>query len=143
MQILFRPFVDWGVFEGRTSRSQFWVFYLFWTVVGYFFGTYAYELMFNMDSYGLVRILSVIGGLSFFYILITTLALITRRFHDTGRSAMYLLFILLPFIGNLVIFAFMLFPGQKRTNIYGYDPNGVDDIEQQINDSLEKKELIS
>lgn len=142
MQILFRPFIDWGVFEGRTARHAFWIFYTFWTVIGFFVDTFIYELTFNMQSAGLARIIGFFDGLLFFYILFVTLSLITRRFHDTGRSAWYLLLLLIPFLGNIIIFVFMLFPGQKRANIYGPDPNASDDLEEQINNSLKEKEIL-
>lgn len=142
MQILFRPFIDWGVFEGRTARHEFWVFYLFWSIVGFFFGTVMDQIIFNMDSFGLVRVLSFIGGVAFFYILITKLAIITRRFHDMGRSAWFLLLFLIPLFGNLVILVFMLLPGEKRSNIYGDGPNARDAIEDKINNNLKEKELL-
>jgi uncharacterized membrane protein YhaH (DUF805 family) len=42
-----------------------------------------------------------------------------RRLHDTGRSALWILLILIPFIGGIVVLVFCAQPSQPDTNTYG------------------------
>lgn len=76
-------FSKYATFSGCASRSEFWWFWLFnallsWTVI--------------------VPIIAFIPSL----------AVLVRRLNDTGRSAMSLLWILLPGIGGLIILFFCM-----------------------------------
>ena len=49
-------------------------------------------------------------------------ALFARRLHDTGRSAWWTLFGLLPLIGWGLLITFLLRPGDSGENLYGAAP---------------------
>ncbi|MGY1748105.1 DUF805 domain-containing protein [Modestobacter sp. SYSU DS0511] len=46
------------------------------------------------------------------------------RLHDRGHSAWWLLFLLLPVVGPIVLLVQMCLPGEERTNDYGPPPAG-------------------
>ena len=69
-------FKKYGVIEGRASRSEYWFFFLFYTVV-----LVALELLTLVNPiFGIIFVIARIG----FIIPIITVA--TRRLHDVNRS---------------------------------------------------------
>lgn len=55
-------------------------------------------------------------------IAIASVTLTVRRLHDSDKSALYILFYLLPFFGPIVVFVLMCIPGTQGPNQYGHDP---------------------
>lgn len=55
-------------------------------------------------------------------IILPGLAVSVRRLHDTNRSGWWLLIDLIPFIGSLVLFLFMIQDSQPGENRYGPNP---------------------
>ena len=53
---------------------------------------------------------------------IPSLAVSVRRLHDTGRSGWWLLVVLVPLVGWLIVLYFMVQPGETAENRYGPDP---------------------
>ena len=51
-----------------------------------------------------------------------TLAVMVRRLHDTSHSAWWLLFGVVPVVGQVVLFVFLLSRGEDGANRYGADP---------------------
>ena len=93
-------------FQGRATRTQFWMFVLF-----------------NFIAVVILCVLAfVIPALSFLLsvyqiaLLLPTLALQVRRLHDTDRSGWWILLGFLPVIGGLVLFIFYLLPGTPGPN---------------------------
>ena len=77
-------------FRGRSSRSEYWYFYLFNFIFGVFFGVVvlfsdpASPSLFN----GLARILQAIFSLA---LILPNLAVAVRRFHDRNMSGWWIL----------------------------------------------------
>lgn len=57
-------------------------------------------------------------------ILVPSIAVQVRRFHDQNLSGWFVLLGLIPYLGALVILVFMLLPGTKGPNRFGPDPKG-------------------
>jgi len=55
-------------------------------------------------------------------VLILGIAVSVRRLHDTGRTGWWLLIVLVPLIGALVLLIFMLIDSQPGQNAYGPSP---------------------
>jgi uncharacterized membrane protein YhaH (DUF805 family) len=53
---------------------------------------------------------------------VPTLAVTVRRLHDTAHSAWWLLFGLVPIIGQVVMFVFLVSRGEYGANRFGQDP---------------------
>ena len=56
-----------------------------------------------------------------FATLLPALAVLVRRFHDTGRAAWWLLLAIVPF-GSLVLLIFAVIAGERGENRYGPEP---------------------
>ncbi|PIE68348.1 MAG: hypothetical protein CSA21_07970, partial [Deltaproteobacteria bacterium] len=53
------------------------------------------------------------------------IAVTIRRLHDTGRSGWWLLILLIPLIGVIVFFVFMVQNSKPGQNRYGANPEEV------------------
>jgi uncharacterized membrane protein YhaH (DUF805 family) len=102
-------FSNYAKFRGRASRSEFWWFILFVSLVGV-----GLSLIDNAIGWGII--LSAIWSLA---ILLPVLGLYFRRLHDTDRSAWWLLIMLIPFIGSIVLIVFWASKGTPGDNKYG------------------------
>jgi uncharacterized membrane protein YhaH (DUF805 family) len=110
----------YAVFEGRARRMEYWMFALISFVVSIAIG---FGVGFVGGMLGLDQ--NVLMMLSFAYslaVLIPSLAVSVRRMHDTGRSGWWLLIILVPIIGAIVLLVFSLQDSQQGTNAYGRNP---------------------
>lgn len=105
-------FSKYVTFEGRSSRSAYWWWYLFTLVVT----AVAQALDLAFDS---VAVLSGIAGLALF---LPSLAVLVRRFHDAGHSGWWVLIMLVPIVGFVVWLIFALTPS-KPPNEWGEGPD--------------------
>ena len=89
-------FTKYADFSGRASRSEYWWFFLFVVVV----------------SIVLSFISSIISMLFSLATLIPSIAVASRRLHDTNRSGWWQLIVLIPLIGIIVILVFLAQEGK-------------------------------
>jgi len=108
----FKRFAD---FEGRATRTQYWMFVLFCLIF--------YILALVLDSMVGGEIFTVLFMLA---IIIPSLSLCARRLHDTGRSGWWQLLVLIPYLGSLILLLFCIIESEPGTNQYGDNPQGVD-----------------
>lgn len=109
---------NYAQFSGRARRKEYWYFALFNLI---FSGVLSFVdgLTGTWDpEYG-VGLLSTIYSLA---VLIPSIAVGVRRLHDTGRSAWWLLILLLPFIGVIIFLVFMVLDSEVGDNQYGASP---------------------
>jgi len=96
---------------GRSSRSEFWWFYLFLGTV--------FLLTILVDA--------LIGVVAFSFVgLLLQLAIISvavRRLHDIGREGWLILIGLVPGFGFIVLLVWFVSPSNKDSNRYGPNPN--------------------
>ncbi|WP_068546438.1 DUF805 domain-containing protein [Thalassotalea crassostreae] len=108
----------YATFRGRSRRSEYWFFTLFNVLI-------SFGLAFIDGMVGSFDANSGVGMLSGFYtlaIIIPSIAVAVRRLHDTERTGWWLLLLLIPLIGPLVILFFMVSNGNSGANEYGDDP---------------------
>ena len=105
-------------FSGRARRKEYWFFVLFniiisvvLTVCDVFMGTYSAAAS-----------IGILTGIYTLAVLIPGIAVSVRRLHDTGRSGWWLLIVLVPLIGALVLLIFMFIDSQPGQNAYGPSP---------------------
>jgi uncharacterized membrane protein YhaH (DUF805 family) len=122
----------YGTFSGRASRSEFWWFYLFTTIVsgipillgaivlGVASGSSADG---SADGFALLIavLLYIIGFLASLAFFIPTLAAGCRRLHDRGTSGWLQLLLLVP-CANIVLIIFWILAGTEGDNVYGPKP---------------------
>ena len=71
----------YAVFDGRASRTEFWMFTLFSFIVGVVLGIID-GILHLKGTYGI----GVLGGLYNLAVLLPSIGVAIRRLHDTGRS---------------------------------------------------------
>ncbi|HCL67400.1 MAG TPA: DUF805 domain-containing protein [Rhizobium sp.] len=99
-------------FNGRAARPEFWWFALFSFLVN-IVASVIDEIIFG------VGILDTLSALA---LLLPSLAVGARRLHDIDRSAWWLLLVLVPIVGWIVLIYFNVQPGQQGENQYGQPP---------------------
>ena len=138
-QSIKRVFSNYANFQGRASRSEFWWWYLFVVLVSLIpsiianigvqqslstvsvndaTGALTGGSLNGLAIFGIV--LSVLWSLA---VLIPTLAVGCRRFHDTDRSGWWwLLWYLCCFVGAIIVIVFWASPGTPGPNRFGDGP---------------------
>lgn len=123
MEYMWMPLRRYTDFSGRSRRKEYWYFHLaiivvFVAVVILFGGS---GVLFDPYSVGssVTGVVVVIAALA---LVIPSLAVQVRRFHDQNLSGWWVLLGLVPYVGGLVVFIFMLLPGKPGDNRFGPDP---------------------
>ena len=116
---MFTALKHYADFSGRATRTEYWLFALFNFLV-----SIAFSALFGLSAAmrapgGVVIALLILEALYCLAVLIPCLAVAVRRFHDQGRSGAMILLGLIPFVGGLILFIFMLLPSQPYDNQYG------------------------
>ena len=130
MHAMLEPYRRYADFQGRASRSEYWMFALFFFIV--------------VVGIVIVRtVLVAIGGETLGYLaaavyvlfvlgsLIPSIAVGIRRLHDTGRSAWWILIAFIPLIGSIVLLVFYCLPSTPGPNRFGPQPGkGGQDLQE-------------
>lgn len=106
----FRRYVD---FRGRSNRPEFWYWALFALLGGVITGLADQAFL---DPSGRTSLLNSLFSLGTF---LPSLAVSARRLHDIGRSGWWLLLLLLPIIGWIVLIVWYCQPGDRDRNDWG------------------------
>ena len=106
--------------DGRASKGEFLRFFLLWllVIVGILALAYGLTAVLHRGIYLILlawMLLTIIG----LVLLIPLGALCIRRLHDTGKSSEHLFFVLIPFIGPIILFALLCKKGEPKANQYG------------------------
>ena len=106
------------VFNGRARRKEYWYFCLFNIIVSLAFaGLDSLTGTFSVESG-----VGLLGGIYSLAIMIPGIAVTVRRLHDTDRSGWWLLIVLIPLIGAIVLLVFLVQDGKPGENRYGFNP---------------------
>lgn len=108
-------------FGGRTSRKVFWSFALVHTILVLFIACIIALGIQYQEDYNEEIFIYIMGALFLLmpFILLTTVSITTRRFHDINRSGWYQLYGFLPYIGIIIVFTYMCFKSVDENNRYG------------------------
>ncbi len=105
------PLKKYADFTGRASKTEYWMFILFYTVI--------YIVLIAIDYATGMGVLSLIFSLA---LLLPSISVATRRLHDIDRSGWWQLIVLIPLIGIIVILVFMAQDSDPEANQYGEKP---------------------
>lgn len=110
---------NYATFEGRARRKEYWLFYLATIIISIAFGFIEGFMSGLMGSASMedTAISPIILALVFF---IPTIAVGTRRLHDTGRSGWWQLLWFIPIIGWIVLIVFFAQQTSPQTNQWGF-----------------------
>ena len=126
--------IEWGLmplrryadFSGRSRRKEYWLFVLLTLIVtigvtligGILFGSGD-----NQEAGGLLALpLMGLLGLIWLALIVPSIAVQVRRFHDQDKSGWLVLLNLIPYLGALVVLVFMCLEGTRGPNRFGPDP---------------------
>jgi uncharacterized membrane protein YhaH (DUF805 family) len=139
MHWMFLPFRRYADFNGRSRRLEYWMFTLGLTVffvlcIALFIGLFAniapeQRASTNNGAPAVVFLVVGLAVIAWLAVLVPSIAVQVRRFHDQDLSGWLVLLGFIPYIGGLVIIVFMCIPGTRGDNRYGtdpLDPEGVD-----------------
>ena len=113
IRICFEKYVT---ISGRARRSEYW-----WWVLFTFLGNAVFGLLDEITFGGGA---SIFGALFALVTLLPTICVAGRRLHDRDMSAWWLLLVLIPVIGSLILLVIFLFRGTEGPNRFGPDPLG-------------------
>jgi uncharacterized membrane protein YhaH (DUF805 family) len=105
-------------FGGRASRTEFWMFALFNFIV-----SMVLAVIDNVIGTKTAQGIGILGAIYGLGVLLPYLGVGARRLHDTGRSGWWLLLLLIPFIGWVVLLIFYVLESQAGENQYGPSPH--------------------
>lgn len=121
MEYMLLPLKRYADFSGRSRRKEYWMFALGYILLAIIIGVLA----------------AATGGFSegspsgpFFWLLmllmlgliIPSLAVQVRRFHDQDKSGWFVLLNFIPYVGGLIVLVFMCLDGTRGENRFGPDP---------------------
>ena len=113
-----RPLKKYADFSGRAPRAEYWWFYLL-IIIGYVIAMILDSMLGLGQTVGPYGVLMAVFALA---MLIPSIAAGIRRLHDTDRSGWWLLIVLVPLIGVIVLIVFFVTQGTPGPNKYGDDP---------------------
>ncbi|TYB32728.1 MAG: DUF805 domain-containing protein [Flexistipes sinusarabici] len=108
----------YAVFSGRSRRKEYWYFFLFNLIIHF--------ILIIIDTltgtYNLETGMGLLSTMYFFAVLLPSIAVSVRRLHDTNRRGWWILLSLIPIIGAIVLFIFMVQDSTPGENRFGNNP---------------------
>lgn len=124
MKWFFAAFRQYANFSGRASRTEFWMFTLFNTILVLLLAAIVIALRrffpHILDSD--YRFIFVVIAAYLSVTIIPTIAISIRRLHDIEHGSVYLLYTLFPIVGWLILLALFCTPSDDYENKYGKQP---------------------
>ena len=114
MQDYLNVLQKYAEFSGRARRREYWMFYLINMIIG--------SVLVGIGTLIKFPYFSAIYSL---FVLIPGIAVFVRRLHDVGKSGVWFLIVLVPFVGVIWLLVLLATAGQPQANIYGPDPKQV------------------
>jgi uncharacterized membrane protein YhaH (DUF805 family) len=120
----------YGTFSGRAQRPEYWWFYLFHLIAIAIPLAIGLPLAASIgsgsgggtgsDMNTAVMVLSIgLAALLLLALTVPSLAVTSRRIHDTGQSGWWQLIVFVPNIGGLALIIWCCLPGTPGDNKYG------------------------
>lgn len=131
------PLKKYADFLGRARRQEYWMWQLanvcifaFVMVIDFLIGT-AWLHSTDLYSSGLapspIHSFYIATVLYFLAVAIPSLAITVRRLHDTGRSGFWIFIQVIPYLGPLILFVFLVLDSDPFPNKYGPSPKYCED----------------
>jgi uncharacterized membrane protein YhaH (DUF805 family) len=126
MEWMLLPLKRYAEFSGRSRRQEYWMYALLHLLITLVFVALMAVSLIGMDreqglgaGFFLVLALWAVVSLA---LLVPSIAVQVRRFHDLGYSGWFWLINLVPYVGPIVVLVFMCLDGNRGDNLYGPDP---------------------
>jgi uncharacterized membrane protein YhaH (DUF805 family) len=118
-------FDNYANFSGRASRPAYWWWVLFTLLVSLvtrLLDGLTGASFVRTTQYGTEVTFGFISGLVGLALLLPSIAVLVRRLHDTDRSGWWYWLVLIPLVGWIVLFIFLVSSGTPGVNKYGPPP---------------------
>ena len=119
LEWMMMPLQRYADFSGRSRRKEYWFFVL---------GIFIVAIILSIIEH-ILGLSGMVGGvygplttLLLLALIIPSIAVQVRRFHDQDRSGWFVLLNLIPFVGGLIVLVFMVLEGTRGPNRFGSDP---------------------
>jgi uncharacterized membrane protein YhaH (DUF805 family) len=109
----------YATFEGRARRKEYWMFQLFNALAIFALYVVSGGLAFALDMPAVTAVLPVLYTLG---VIVPSIAVAVRRFHDQDKSGVWYLLALIPSVGGIILIVFMCLEGTPGPNQYGPSP---------------------
>ena len=122
MDIILRPWRHYADFDGRSSRTEYWLFFI--TLYGALIALAIFAGLLDEASggSGISVLFLILLGIGVLAALIPSWSVTIRRLHDQDKSGWMVLLTFIPFIGWIFALVFAFTPGTEGENEYGPDP---------------------
>ena len=120
MEYMLLPLKRYADFSGRSRRKEYWMFILGYTVSLIALAILA--LLLGGQPSGGTSLMVILLGLLVLLLLVPSLAVQVRRFHDQDKSGWLVLLNFIPYVGGLIVLVFMCLEGTRGDNRFGPDP---------------------
>lgn len=110
-------------FSGRARRKEYWMFVLINILI-------AIALAVVDNVIGTIDAetgLGLLNGIYSLLVLIPGIAVSVRRLHDRDKSGWWMLLVLIPLIGSIVLIVWFAIDGDTGPNRFGPDPKAGED----------------
>jgi len=104
-------------FNGRARRKEYFMFLIYNGLVLLIISIFEGMISLFFDVY-----INVFGFIWYIATIIPSTALIVRRLHDTNRSGWYFFWVLIPFVGIIMVTVAILEDSYYGSNRHGKDP---------------------
>ena len=112
-------FSNYASFSGRSARSAFWWWQLFNLIAG------VVTLIIDSSIFGFGSGYTPINWVYSIAVLLPSLAVAARRLHDIDRSGWWILLVLIPLVGIIILIIWWCKQSQPGTNRFGPNPYGM------------------
>ena len=116
------PLQKYAEFSGRSRRKEYWMFFLFTFVVAVVLAIVDTAL----GTYNKTIGVGLLQGLFYLAVLVPSIAVNTRRLHDTGKSGWFQLLFIIPLVGFILWIIWMVTDSDAGDNKYGPNPKAAD-----------------
>jgi len=128
MEWMLMPLKRYADFSGRSRRKEYWMFILFVVLASFALSLVLTLLGLSADEegslFGVGGAMLIILLLFALGVIIPSIAVQVRRFHDQDKSGWFVLLNLIPYLGGIIVLVFMCLEGTRGPNRYGADPKG-------------------
>lgn len=124
MEYMLLPLRRYADFSGRSRRKEYWMFFLGYMLAAILLGIVGVILggFPNGQASGGASVMVILFGLLILLLIIPSIAVQVRRFHDQDKSGWFVLLNFVPYVGGIIVLVFMCLEGTRGENRYGPDP---------------------
>ncbi len=129
MDKILRPWRHYVDFSGRSTRTEFWLFFIVFYVVlialvliSFVVADVGMGGFEAIESGATAPIVLLPAALFLLASIIPSIAVTVRRLHDSNKSGWMYLLTCIPYIGFIFFIVFGFLPGTHGENDYGFDP---------------------